>query len=96
MSECIKTRPTLSKAVVTEGIKKEFGRPDASEQTQHELADSSGSQASNIPLCQQITTIYLLRLLHDGVFYDCNHTLMCINVFKFFLEHLMSFVVKVP
>lgn len=41
------------------------------------------------------TTIYVLGLLLDGVFCDCNHALMCINVFQFFfLEHLMSFVVK--
>lgn len=52
-------------------------------QMQHERAES-GSQVSDIPLHWLTPSIRLFRRLVDGVFYDCNHTLMCIIVFESF------------
>ena len=53
--------------------------------------DVSGLQKRTIPTFYSRdwagwfkTTIYVLGLLLDGVFCDCNHALMCINVFQFF------------
>lgn len=37
-----------------------------------------------------------LGLLIDGVFYDCNHTLMCINVFKFVFRAPYEFCSESP
>lgn len=48
------------------------------------------------PLRWLTTIIYLRRLLFDGVSFDCNHTLMCINVSKFFFRAPYEFCSESP